>query len=692
MISKRNGERMNTVNDKKLVGGMINSIGLSQQDLASIKYIFLYLDKGLKEISFETDDDFCLVLDGLKKIKVQVKINTLTIPFVKGLCNSISLTDQNIIIGSGYDDQFRNVLQYKNRYLNIVGGEFYDDKEKIYSDWEEYCRGIEINADFLLKCDFDIMDGLNQMAIARDAIAQWAESKKVLIDVEKLIDEMKLVVADRRCKCGKLSEKDIKYIVSKHRNSRIERYNKKFEISRIIDDLENIIRENPYFEKDVLLIKHCIENYMFVEARSRIEECLSKHIIERDLISIYLWTLNQLRDFSDTVIQEKEYYMNDKSCCLEFAKAHYCLNEFGDAKKWLDKIDKQVWDENTHLWSAYIYYALEQDMESQNELLKCLEINDSCIDALIMLGCLNRVNNSKKAVEYYEKALAIDTSCAEAYYGLAMISENLCDLESALNYYNDYVKYFVGEVSSEIMAKIAVFSVICNKDNCELIFQKWNRLFRKQNMISNEQNILIPVVGREHTYIFILISREDGFSVFCGDDIIFEYVSGKNEARSSIGTLIPYIDFAMHKFVNQKSINPVRTSDRYAVEEVAVPAIIREYDDFESYNETMSKLLETGKLHLNHVFSDTSKEYMVKDDDIEIEMKVTGTELLGNIIVGNITMLIWIDPIGDGFRAFKKQLSKDCSFNDAAIVMKYNGSYENILTFNKKRIHIVYCD
>lgn len=97
---------MNTVNDRKLVGGMISSIGFSQQDFASIKYIFFYLSNGLKEISFESDDDFCLVLTDSKRIKVQVKINTLTIPFARELSKNISYTDQNIIIGSSYDDSF----------------------------------------------------------------------------------------------------------------------------------------------------------------------------------------------------------------------------------------------------------------------------------------------------------------------------------------------------------------------------------------------------------------------------------------------------------------------------------------------------------------------------------------------------------------------------------------------------------
>jgi hypothetical protein len=54
---------MNTVNDKKLTGGMISSIGFAEQDYASIKYLFMFLDNGLREISFESADDFCLALD-----------------------------------------------------------------------------------------------------------------------------------------------------------------------------------------------------------------------------------------------------------------------------------------------------------------------------------------------------------------------------------------------------------------------------------------------------------------------------------------------------------------------------------------------------------------------------------------------------------------------------------------------------
>ena len=682
---------MNTVNDRKLVGGMISSIGFSQQDFASIKYIFFYLSNGLKEISFESDDDFCLVLTDSKRIKVQVKINTLTIPFARELSKNISYTDQNIIIGSSYDDSFRNVLQYKDRHLNNLSGEFYDDKGKLYSDWEMYCQGINIDSTFLLNCDFDIIDGVNQFAIARDAISQWAEKQKLIIDVNTLINELKSVISDKRCKCGHLSITEIQDIIFKHRNTRIELYNNTADLRLVTEVIEEIIRNNPFFEKEILPIKYSIENHHYVEARSRIEKCLFNHILEADLTRLYLWILNVLGEHSYIISLKSKYYLNDMFCYLEFAKAYYNLKEWIEARACLNEIDKKVWDENIFFLSALIYHDSIQDNEAQQELLKCLELNDSFIDALIMLGTLTSISNPDEAIKSFEKALLIDENCSAAYYGLAVLSENAFDFESALNYYNDYATKCTDEISSEIMAKIAAFSFICNKDHWELLFQKWNMLFRKQKQASREEAVLMPVIGWKQSYIFLLISKTDGFTIICGDTTIFEYQEGKNEARSSIGLVLPHIGFSMHKFVNENSFNPVRASDRYNMEEAALPAIIRDYTSLEGYNETLSKLLKTGKLHLNHEFGNNSKEYIINDDDITIEMKITGSELIGNIIIGDVLMRVWIDPIGNGFRSFKKQLSRDCSFNEACIVMKCN-NHESTLTFKKKVIHIIYCD
>lgn len=49
---------MDYVNGRKNVGGMISSIGFSEQDCASIKYMFEYLENGLVEISFESKKRF----------------------------------------------------------------------------------------------------------------------------------------------------------------------------------------------------------------------------------------------------------------------------------------------------------------------------------------------------------------------------------------------------------------------------------------------------------------------------------------------------------------------------------------------------------------------------------------------------------------------------------------------------------
>ena len=69
--------KYNYITDKRLTGGMIDSIGITQQDLISIKYIFDNLDKGLDRISFEGDDDFTLFYSNGFSRKCQCKVNFL---------------------------------------------------------------------------------------------------------------------------------------------------------------------------------------------------------------------------------------------------------------------------------------------------------------------------------------------------------------------------------------------------------------------------------------------------------------------------------------------------------------------------------------------------------------------------------------------------------------------------------------
>lgn len=77
---------------------------------------------------------------------------------------------------------------------------------------------------------------------------------------------------------------------------------------------------NPFFEKEILPIKYSIENHHYVEARSRIEECLLNHILETDLTRLYLWILNVLGEHSYIISLKSKYYLNDMFCCFELPK------------------------------------------------------------------------------------------------------------------------------------------------------------------------------------------------------------------------------------------------------------------------------------------------------------------------------------------------------------------------------------
>ena len=76
----------NYITDKKHTGGMTNSSGMAQQDLVAVKYIFGNMDKGLKYIAFEGEDDFTIYYSNGHSQKWQCKINLLTMKYVTSLC------------------------------------------------------------------------------------------------------------------------------------------------------------------------------------------------------------------------------------------------------------------------------------------------------------------------------------------------------------------------------------------------------------------------------------------------------------------------------------------------------------------------------------------------------------------------------------------------------------------------------
>lgn len=98
-------------------GGPINSAGMSLQDCSSIVHLFKYLEKDkFKAITFETFDDFTILFDDGKELRVQVKNNLFTMQFVRDLLKKYQCDEDRIFIGNGFDDKFRN---FHSRLLRI---------------------------------------------------------------------------------------------------------------------------------------------------------------------------------------------------------------------------------------------------------------------------------------------------------------------------------------------------------------------------------------------------------------------------------------------------------------------------------------------------------------------------------------------------------------------------------------------
>ncbi|WP_026664625.1 hypothetical protein [Butyrivibrio sp. FC2001] len=207
----------NVVTDRVYTGGQIASIGFEQQDLVGIKYAFKYLDaeNGLDEISFETENDFVIVLKDSTKISAQVKIKALSITLIKSLQKDLDLSQKNIIIGSYEDEDFRNLRQKKEAVIAMLQGKTFE-KDKIMAGWTEHCNRLGLDPNFVLSVDFDTVDPKGKYDNAIGAIAAWADKRKMIIDANGLLKDLEVHVKHCRCNRASLSEKEIKNIIAEH--------------------------------------------------------------------------------------------------------------------------------------------------------------------------------------------------------------------------------------------------------------------------------------------------------------------------------------------------------------------------------------------------------------------------------------------------------------------------------------------
>lgn len=439
---------MNYVEGRKNIGGMQNSIGMSQQDCSSIKFLFEYLENGLEEISFESLNDFCIVLEGDERLYFQVKVNQFTLPKVSELLRENNIHEKTIFIGSGYNDKVRNLLQYKERYLQAKQGILNEDKEKLFKEMKDICHERKINVKSFLRCDFFVVESTNRIDIAKSAIEKWARNKNIYINVDNLFNELIAIIGNRlRTTGGKLSKNEIMELIKKHNTSKIESFiSKKDRISSVIekeakkdiasfmDDL--IMKYKDLLDDKLLLIKYFLENDQLVEAKNKIKNILN---VCQDLEAIYLMILNIMGEY-DTVI-EREDLSKKEDCILEFAKAHMYKKEFTQSLDCLSRVDKSKWESTFFYISGINHNGLEDVEKAKEDLNKSIELDNKNVDAYVVLASLIYTSDTELATEYLDIALYLDPEYPKAYYVRAQISQLSDDFSAVIENCEKYISY-----------------------------------------------------------------------------------------------------------------------------------------------------------------------------------------------------------------------------------------------------------
>ena len=177
-------------------------------------------------------------------------------------------------------------------------------------------------------------------------------------------------------------------------------------------------------------------------------------------------------------------------------------------------------------------------------------------------------------------------------------------------------------------------------------------------------------------------------TVFLGEQEVFSYQTDNNMARTAIGLYAPQIETSMLQFTLQGEENPIRKSSKTIFDKIALPTIFKFYDDYESYKHMMESLLEQRVLHLNHEFGEHIREYVIRADDISVEMKVIGNVLTGDAIIGQVDIRLEINPLSNSMDRFVDQLNKDCGFNEAAILLVFDETHQTQLTFPKEKMSL----
>lgn len=648
---------------KKLLGGSINSAGISQQDCASIVFLFDSLnDTEFKEITFETNDDFTIRFSDNKEIYVQVKINLIDIKLANKLLDDYQSTDgrMRVFVGSGFDDEFRNFYSKFIRYSNALSSGS-SDILKITEEFKAECLKKGIPFEKVINTRFNIVEKLNSVKLARNSIYDWASKQRIFVDADRILEMVVTKISlDLRENGGSLNKNEVLSIIDKCKQSKISSCNNGEELNDdkryIIECIENQMRLKSMMFDKLQIIKHEIEMEMYIEAINHLEDV-------RDycnLSTVHLWL--QLMNGRYSNIIEKSNIEPFENMYESYILGEALLqnNDINEAIK----IFEALRENGTALevnYKLFECYKVKGDVENaEKELMECVNKGIENEFVYFELGKLH--SRTPKCLEFYEKALDYNSKFFEVYSEKGKYLRYMGDFEEAIICFEKYLDLSKDYTNTEILLETAMSYYNANKDGQLLYLSRWVDCMMNFDLIQNlntKRNVGVIDIGFEYMN-FILVSKSDeGIEIKVNDDALIKLSNIRTQ--SGIGIMTSPVNYNFLKLVPDRN-----KDDKKIAEEATMPVLCKIAKDSDEYLVVKNEILSQKSLELNHDY-EKYKEYIARDAKVSIFKKLDGLDAI--VQIGDYTADILVPETDYGFQEFRKKMQKGSMFNEAAFML-----------------------
>lgn len=685
--------------NKANIGGSISSAGMSFQDCCSIIYLFKYLDcESFEEITFETTNDFTIRFSNEKEISVQVKVNQLTIKKIIEFLKKYNFDNNKryIIIGSGFDDEFRNFYNKLLRYKNIINSRAkYEEKAKATTDFENECKSKKINFENIKFIEFDAIDKINALKIVKSEIYEWADRRNLFIDVNGILNELETNISLQFREYGEsLSKEKIMDIIWNNKQSKItsRKLNmKNFDDEKkfFINEIEKYMIKSNILFKDLQILKSYIEEDMFKEALNKSTELAMFNI---NLKIVHLWILLNNQMYFEIISICKNINLENYFLFLILGKAYIGIGDFQKAIEIL-KLGSELQDDyNINLQIGIASFNLKDKVRALEYFNKCKYIEPKKGEIYLYIGKL--FEYKEECIEYMDKALYYNPNLFEAYIEKGKVFRYKSKFNQAKRCYEKYM-----ELSGEyddifILTEIALCSYMLNDNEMKVNVIKWISIFNQSEnkiLFGEKEKISIVDCGENYINYILITKKENKIALEINGKLIASVY--KDSSTSGIGLEISPTNRELLVFskygediITEGSIDIKKIDIEYINEEASLPTIYKLFSDAKNYEVCKRNLLNEDVLVLNHQW-DGYLEYIDNKDSVKVNIYKKIKSLNIEVKIGNHSFIETFSIVGEGFHEFRRKCQQKSMFNEAAILLK-SPNEECQITFDKSNILI----